>query len=108
MLSPLNLRHCPRRKVGAGRGFRYKAIVVRYEDILSSPDSELNKIYVFLGVEPRDLPEVLDPGVYPKYVGKMIDPARDQLNYDATTEDERAEIKDRLSDFFSRFYPEEI
>lgn len=83
-----------------------RSIFVRYEDILLDAESAIHLVHDFLDIEREDLGESLDPGVYPGYVGKKIDPKRDQKNFEATNEAERQEIKSLLSDVFDRHYPD--
>jgi len=85
-----------------------QTITIRYEDLIHSPSTTLKEIYEFLEIENHELTENLDPGSYPKYVGKKIDKNRDRNNIDFLTSKMKAEVKDNLKDIFELYYPESL
>jgi len=83
-----------------------RTMFVKYEDILSDPGQVCKSIHTFLGLEPEDLPENLESGIYPKYVGLKVDPERDKENFKRVTEEERVLIRQCCNEAFERFYPD--
>ena len=81
-----------------------RTMFVKYEDILSDPGQVCKSIHTFLGLEPEDLPENLESGIYPKYVGLKVDPERDKENFKRVTEEERVFIRQCCKETFERFY----
>ena len=81
-----------------------RTMFVKYEDILSNPGQVCKNIHSFLGLEPEDLPEDLESGIYPKYVGLKVDPERDKENFKRVTEEERVFIRQCCKETFERFY----
>ncbi len=85
-----------------------RSITVRYEDIIEQPDKVLNSLYDFLGIQKTCLSDNLDPGAYPKYVGKKIDKNRDKKNMDYLTDAMKTEVKHHLKDIFKLYYPHSL
>lgn len=83
-------------------------IIVRYEDLLSRPSEECQRIHRHLGLREIPVPEKLDPGVYPKYVGSNIDLERDKKNLEQIKPDEKQVILRECRGIFQRFYPEDL
>ncbi len=84
-----------------------RTMFVKYEDILSDPGQVCKSIHTFLGLEPEDLPENLESGIYPKYVGLKVDPERDKENFKRVTEEERVLIRQCCKETFEKFYADE-
>jgi len=83
-----------------------RTITIRYEDMINNPNITLNKIHDFLGITKTAINNSLDPGAYPKYVGKKIDKNRDKQNLDFLSDTIKSEIKYHLRDIFEQYYPE--
>lgn len=82
-----------------------RTLTVKYEDIIEKPEITINNIYKFLGVKKSEIPDILDPGSYPKYVGVKIDKNRDKQNLDSLSYPMVKEIKYHLNDLFKTYYP---
>ncbi|MEY8213845.1 MAG: sulfotransferase, partial [Colwellia sp.] len=85
-----------------------KTITIRYEDLIHKPSITLKEIYNFLEIKNIELTDNLEPGSYPKYVGKKIDKNRDNNNISYLTSQMKAEVKEHLKDIFELYYPESL
>lgn len=82
---------------------------LRYEDLVTDPNSELIKAFNALNLEhvltdSNDLVgDQISPGKYVKYVGSSIDLARDQANRSMVSEDEKFYIYQKLGPFCEKY-----
>jgi len=88
--------------------------VIRYEDMVASPENVLGECLEFLlpASMTSSSAEILDssktfnlsPGVYEKYVGNSIDPARDISNIAKVDDTEKKYLYDALDELYQAFY----
>ena len=81
---------------------------VRYEDIISKPNEELNRIISELDLKnkiraPLDVGNRINPGKYSKYVGTSINKSRDAANRSLVSDEEKLQIYSSLSDYCQKY-----
>lgn len=77
--------------------------VVKYEDVLAKPSTAVKRIQQFLGLPLKSLPDEFEPGVFQKYVGKWIDPKRDEANWAEVSAGEEAVLRKECKGIFEEY-----
>ena len=82
--------------------------VVRYEDLLKEPESQLSRVFDELNIpdiaENMYFSSGINPGKYAKYVGLRINPGRDVSNRSKVSESEQKIIYEVLGEYSEKFH----
>ena len=82
--------------------------LIRYEDIVHSPQSSLKKAFDSLNLssyvqEFSGFDSGINPGKYVSYVGSAVDPERDCLKREFVSQEERSYIYEKLAPFCEKY-----
>ena len=82
--------------------------LIRYEDIVHSPQASLKKAFDSLNLssyvqEFSWFESGINPGKYVSYVGSAVDPERDRLNREIVSQEERSYIYETLAPFCEKY-----
>lgn len=85
---------------------RDRFLVVRYEDLIASPQAAMERVFRHLGAAPFMVGENFGSGAKGVYVGNGIDRKRAESAYSVLGDAETRMVETALADVYREFYPE--
>lgn len=82
------------------------SLLIRYEDLLNSPEKTLSCILRFLDLPVKEIATEFNYYIKEYYVGNHIDPSRDKVLIGLLDRRRKKYIKKKCKHIFARFYPD--